>query len=285
MGNRMLTAYWRKAGFLLEEGASPAQIDAAMQDFGMAMGLLAMAELAGLDINWATRKRLAPTRPEHLRYSRVADRICELGCFGQKTGAGYYRYETGSRTPLPDPVVDDIIKECAREAGIVRRPMRDTEIVDRCVLALVNEGAYILEDGIAQRASDIDLVYVNGYGFPAFRGGPMFHADTLGLPAVSDRIDVVPDRGRALEALGPPQAPRRGERALQRVDRNQYLPGWPASGWPVIVLPRTLGGGSVAIRPDGPKALPRHCGGVQPLRGCGEGLPLRRVSQPAAQEL
>ncbi|WP_338661273.1 3-hydroxyacyl-CoA dehydrogenase NAD-binding domain-containing protein [Pararoseomonas sp. SCSIO 73927] len=189
VGNRMLTAYWREAGFLLEEGASPAQIDAAMQGFGMAMGPLAMADLAGMDINWATRKRLAPTRPKHLRYSRVADRICELGRFGQKTGAGYYRYEAGSRTPLPDPVVDDIIKECAREAGIVRRPMRDTEIVDRCVLALVNEGAYILEDGIAQRASDIDLVYVNGYGFPAFRGGPMFHADTLGLPAVLDRID------------------------------------------------------------------------------------------------
>jgi 3-hydroxyacyl-CoA dehydrogenase len=188
VGNRMLTAYWREAGFLLEEGASPRQIDQALQNFGMAMGPLAMADLAGMDINWATRKRLAPMRPKNLRYSKVADRICEVGRFGQKTGAGYYRYETGSRTPNPDPIVDEIIENCAREAGITRRMISDQEIVDRTIFALVNEGAYILEDRIAQRASDIDVVYVNGYGFPAFRGGPMFYADSVGPDRVLKQI-------------------------------------------------------------------------------------------------
>jgi 3-hydroxyacyl-CoA dehydrogenase len=188
VGNRMLTGYWREAGFLLEEGASPQQIDGALTRFGMAMGPLAMADLAGMDINWATRKRLAPTRPAHLRYSKVADRICELGRFGQKTQAGYYRYEPGSRQPLPDPVVDGIIEECAREAGIVRRPVSDEEIVERCMLALINEGARIIEEGIAQRASDVDVVYVHGYGFPGARGGPMFYAQTLGLAATLEKI-------------------------------------------------------------------------------------------------
>lgn len=189
VGNRMLTAYWRECGFLLEEGASPKQIDDALQKFGMAMGPLAMADLAGMDINWAARKRLAPTRPAHLRYSKVADRICELGRFGQKTGAGYYKYTPGSRVPEPDPVVDAIIEGCAQEAGIARRPISDAEIVERTVFALINEGANILEDGIAQRASDIDLVYVNGYGFPAWRGGPMFYADSIGCREVFNKIE------------------------------------------------------------------------------------------------
>ncbi|WP_159915884.1 3-hydroxyacyl-CoA dehydrogenase NAD-binding domain-containing protein [Pantoea sp. 18069] len=189
VGNRMLTGYWREAGFLLEEGASPSQIDAAMKRFGFAMGPLTMADLAGMDINWATRKRLAPTRAAHLRYSKVADRICELGRYGQKTSAGYYRYEPGSRTPIADPVVDALIVECAREAGIVRREISDAEIVERCVLALVNEGARIVQEGIAQRASDVDVVYVNGYGFPAWRGGPMFHAETMGLDVVLGKIE------------------------------------------------------------------------------------------------
>lgn len=188
VGNRMLTGYWREAGFLLEEGATPQQIDGALTRFGMAMGPLAMADLAGMDINWATRKRLAPNRPAHLRYSKVADRICEQGRFGQKTGAGYYRYEPGSREPLPDPVVDAIIEDCAREAGIVRRPIRDEEIVERCMLALINEGAQIIDEGIAQRASDVDVVYVHGYGFPGARGGPMFYAQTLGLAATLARV-------------------------------------------------------------------------------------------------
>ena len=188
VGNRMLSPYSREAQFLLEEGASPQQVDQALVRFGMAMGTLAVSDLAGLDIGWAGRKRLAPTRPRHLRYSRVADRICEMGRFGQKTGAGWYRYEAGSRTPIPDPVIESLIAECAAEAGITRRTITDEEIIERTMYALVNEGARILEEGKALRASDIDLVYVNGYGFPAHRGGPMFYADTVGLDKVLARV-------------------------------------------------------------------------------------------------
>lgn len=188
IGNRMLSPYRREADFLLEEGATPERIDGALQSFGLAMGPFAMSDLAGLDIGWAARKRLAPTRPEHLRYSRIADVLCEQGRFGQKTGAGYYRYDEGSRTPLPDPVVEDVIRRCAEEDGIERRDITDTEIIDRCILALVNEGAKILGEGVAQRASDIDVVYVDGYGFPAFRGGPMYYAQSLGLDEVLRRI-------------------------------------------------------------------------------------------------
>jgi 3-hydroxyacyl-CoA dehydrogenase len=188
VGNRMVAQYAREAEFLLEEGATPEQVDGALKKFGLAMGRFAMSDLAGLDISWASRKRQASTRPPHLRYSKVADRLCELGRFGQKTGAGFYRYEAGSRTPLPDPLVQEIIVECARDAGIARRPIDDAEIVERTIYALVNEGARILEEGIAQRASDIDLIYVNGYGFPAWRGGPMFYADTVGLDKVYARV-------------------------------------------------------------------------------------------------
>ena len=188
VGNRMSAHYTREAEFLLEEGATPEQVDGALKKFGLAMGRFAMADLAGLDIGLATRKRLAPTRPAHLRYSKVADRLCELGRFGQKTGAGFYKYEAGSRTPLPDPVVHRIIEECAKEAGIERRTISDEEIVERCIYALVNEGAKVLEEGIAQRSSDIDLIYVNGYGFPAWRGGPMFYADSVGLKKVYERV-------------------------------------------------------------------------------------------------
>jgi 3-hydroxyacyl-CoA dehydrogenase len=147
-----------------------------------------MADLAGLDINWVTRKRLAPTRRPDLRYSKVADRICEAGRFGQKTGAGFYKYSPGSRLPEPDPVVDEMIKECALEAGITRRSITDAEIVERCMLALINEACWILHEGIAQRSSDVDVVYVNGYGFPAWRGGPLFYAETLGWKNVFEKI-------------------------------------------------------------------------------------------------
>ena len=188
VGNRMVAQYAREAEFLLEEGATPAQVDGALQRFGLAMGRFAMSDLAGLDISWASRKRAAPTRPPHLRYSRVADRLCELGRFGQKAGAGFYRYEPGSRTPVPDPLVQEVIDTCAREAGIERRTISDEEIVERTIYALVNEGAKVLQDGIAQRASDIDLIYVNGYGFPAWRGGPLFYADTVGLDKVYARV-------------------------------------------------------------------------------------------------
>src|SRR5690606_3108027 len=184
VGNRMVSHYTREAYFLLEEGATPAQIDGALRRFGMAMGPLQMQDMAGLDISWAARKRQAPTRPAHLRYSKVADRICEMGRYGQKTGAGFYRYEAGSREPIPDPEIDALIAQCAAEAGIVRREISDEEIVARTIYALVNEAARIVQDGIAQRPSDIDVVYVAGYGFPMFRGGPMFYADTVGLPKV-----------------------------------------------------------------------------------------------------
>jgi len=188
VGNRMVAQYAREAEFLLEEGATPEQVDGALKKFGLAMGRFAMSDLAGLDISWASRKRAAATRPAHLRYSKVADRLCELGRFGQKTGAGFYRYEAGSRTPIPDPLVSQIVDECAREAGIQRRTIGDEEIVERCIYALVNEGAKVLEEGIAQRACDIDLIYVNGYGFPAWRGGPMFYAETVGLKKVYERV-------------------------------------------------------------------------------------------------
>ena len=188
VGNRMLTPYWREAWFLLEEGASPEQIDRALTSFGMAMGPLAMADLAGLDINGVTRKRLAPTRRKDLRYSNVADRICEAGRFGQKTGAGFYKYTEQSRVPLPDLAVDEIIEACAQEAGITRRIVHDEEIVERCMLALINEACWILEEGIAQRASDVDVVYVNGYGFPAWRGGPLFYAETIGWKNVYEKV-------------------------------------------------------------------------------------------------
>lgn len=188
VGNRMISHYTREAYFLLEEGCSPAQVDGALRRFGMAMGPLQMQDMAGLDISWAARKRQAPTRPAHLRYSHVADRICEMGRYGQKTGSGFYRYEPGSREPIPDPEIDALIAQCAAQAGITRREISDDEIVARTIYALVNEGARIVQDGIAQRASDIDVVYVAGYGFPMFRGGPMFYADTVGLPNVLETI-------------------------------------------------------------------------------------------------
>ncbi|HXV59081.1 MAG TPA: 3-hydroxyacyl-CoA dehydrogenase NAD-binding domain-containing protein [Vicinamibacteria bacterium] len=184
VGNRMLYAYRRQADFLLEEGALPQQVDRALYDFGLPMGPFAMADLAGLDIGWAVRKRQGATRSRHRRYSPIADRICEMGRFGQKTGAGWYRYEKGSRTPIPDPEVARLIERVSEEAGIVRRPIADEEIVERCIYALINEGARILEEGIALRAGDIDVVWVYGYGFPRYRGGPMFHADLVGLDNV-----------------------------------------------------------------------------------------------------
>ena len=188
IGNRMLHGYFREAGFLLEEGALPQQVDKVIEDFGFAMGPFRVGDLAGLDVGWYIRKRQAATRPAHLRYSRVADQVCELGRFGQKTGAGWYRYEAGNRNPVPDPIVEDLIVKASKEAGIQRRQISDQEILERCIYALVNEGAEILDEGIALRASDIDIVYIYGYGFPRFRGGPMFHADTVGLDKVLESV-------------------------------------------------------------------------------------------------
>ena len=184
VGNRMLYAYRRQADFLLEEGALPQQVDSALFEFGLPMGPFAMADLAGLDIGWAIRKRQAPTRPKDLRYSPIADRICEMDRFGQKTGAGWYRYQPGSRTPIPDPEIEKLIIDVSTELGFERRTIGDTEIVERCIYPLINEGAKILEEGIALRPSDIDIVWIYGYGFPRYRGGPMFYADTVGVDNV-----------------------------------------------------------------------------------------------------
>lgn len=188
VGNRMLAKYTREAHFIIEEGAMPHQVDKALYDFGLPMGPFAMGDLAGLDIGWAIRKRRAATRPADERYSTVADQICELGRFGQKTGAGFYCYEKGNRTPIPDPIVEEIITKTSEKAGIVRREISDQEIIERCLYQLVNEGAKILEEGIALRSSDIDLIYINGYGFPVYRGGPMFWADSIGLKNVNDAM-------------------------------------------------------------------------------------------------
>ena len=180
IGNRMVEQYLRQALFLLEEGASPGQVDRALEKFGMAMGPFRMSDLAGNDVGWYIRKRRYVEKPDVV-YSRIADRLCELGRFGQKTGLGWYRYEPGRRDALPDPAVDALIASYRGELGIAPRKIADQEIVDRCIYALVNEGARILEDGIALRASDIDVVYLTGYGFPLYRGGPMHYADTVGL--------------------------------------------------------------------------------------------------------
>ncbi|MSQ60747.1 MAG: 3-hydroxyacyl-CoA dehydrogenase [Betaproteobacteria bacterium] len=188
IGNRMLHRYTRQASFLLEEGAMPWQIDCVLEDFGFAMGPFRVGDLAGLDISWRIRQRRALTRPANERYSKIADQICEMGRFGQKTGAGWYRYEAGNRTPVPDPEIEALIVRNSKELGIARRDISDQEIMERCIYALINEGAKILDEGIAQRASDIDITYVHGYGFPRFRGGPMFYADTIGLDKVHETV-------------------------------------------------------------------------------------------------
>ena len=187
IGNRIFEEYLRQAYFLLEEGALPAQVDGAMERWGFAMGPLRVMDLAGQDIGWTIRKRRAVEQPDR-PYSRIPDLLCERGRFGQKTGAGYYLYPAGSRRGKPDPDIDAMIVAHSTSLGIVRRAIPDEEIVERCLFAMVNEGARILEEGIAARPLDIDVVYLNGYGFPRFRGGPMFHADRLGLPLVLDRI-------------------------------------------------------------------------------------------------
>ena len=187
IGNRMINAYSRQALLMLEEGASPQQVDKAVEKFGFAMGPFRMSDLAGNDISWHIRKRHYAEHPRQ-RKMRIADRVCELGRFGQKTGLGWYRYEPGKRDALPDPAVDAIIQEERQALKLQPRRLADAEIVDRLLYSLVNEGARILEEGIAQRASDIDVVYLFGYGFPPQRGGPMFHASSVGLQQVLRRM-------------------------------------------------------------------------------------------------
>jgi 3-hydroxyacyl-CoA dehydrogenase len=183
IGNRMIEQYSRQAGFLLEQGCLPEQVDKAIEKFGFAMGPFRMGDLAGNDIGWYIRKRRYVEKPE-VTYSKTADLLCELGRFGQKTGAGWYDYKAGDRKAYPSTIVNDMIIKHSADLGITRGKISDQEIVERLVYAMVNEAAHILEEGIATRASDIDMVYLTGYGFPLFRGGPMFYADTVGLPNV-----------------------------------------------------------------------------------------------------
>lgn len=180
IGNRMIEQYSRQAGFLLEEGCTPQQVDKAIEKFGFAMGPFRMGDLAGNDIGWAIRKRRYVEKP-NMRYSKTADLLCEMGRYGQKTGAGWYDYEAGKRDAIPSAKVVEMIESHRREMGIEPRQISDEEIVQRLVFSLVNEGAKILEEGIASKASDIDMVYLTGYGFPLWRGGPMCYADTVGL--------------------------------------------------------------------------------------------------------
>jgi len=187
IGNRMINKYSQQALLLLEEGASAQQIDKTIEKFGFAMGPFRMSDLAGNDISWHIRKRHYAEQPK-ARKMRIADRVCELGRFGQKTGLGWYRYEPGKRDAIPDPAIDQIIAEERAALKITPRKIGAAEIVDRLVYALVNEGARLLEEGIAMRASDIDVVYLAGYGFPVQRGGPMFYASRVGLQTVARRM-------------------------------------------------------------------------------------------------
>jgi 3-hydroxyacyl-CoA dehydrogenase len=180
IGNRMLNAYFRQMDFLLDAGALPQQIDRALESFGFAMGPYRVADLAGNDIGWSIRKRLYTEYPDR-PFSRIPDRICELGRFGQKSGAGWYDYKPGERAAIASEAVTKIVLEESERLGLKRRKVSDEEIVERALYSLINEGARILEEGVAARSSDIDIVYIAGYGFPDFRGGPMFYADTVGL--------------------------------------------------------------------------------------------------------
>ncbi len=188
IGNRMIEQYSRQAGFLLDEGCTPQQVDKAVEKFGFAMGPFRMGDLAGNDIGWAIRKRRAVERAD-MKYSRTADKLCELGRFGQKTGAGWYDYQAGKRDALPSDLVNKMIEDHRKELGITPRKISDEEIVQRLVFALVNEGAHILEDGIASKSGDIDMVYLTGYGFPIHRGGPMHYASEVGLFNVVQAMD------------------------------------------------------------------------------------------------
>ena len=187
VGNRMMFPYMYEAQFMVEEGATPEQVDRALTGFGMALGIFAVDDMAGLDVSWRVRQEIKHLEKPGERRPRVADALNERGWIGQKAGRGWFRYDD-QRTPVPDPEVVDLIRSIALTAGIPQRTFTDDEIVERCIYALVNEGARILEEGVAERASDIDVIYLNGYGFPAWRGGPMFYADRTGIASIHDRI-------------------------------------------------------------------------------------------------
>lgn len=187
VGNRMLSKRTREAYFLLEEGALPQQVDRVFQDFGFPMGPFAMADLAGLDVGWRNRKANLQKLTRREQACNILDQLCEQGRFGQKTKAGFYRYDD-QRKATPDSDIENLIVEHSAARGIDRREITDEEILERCLYVMINEGAKILEEGIASRASDIDLVWIHGYGFPAYRGGPMYHADEVGLSAVHEAL-------------------------------------------------------------------------------------------------
>ena len=192
VANRMLAYYMRESYLLLEEGASVSQIDKALTDFGLPVGPFGMQDIAGIDVGWRIRQHLksaGKTRAEGPQ-SAVPDRLYAMGRYGQKTGAGWYRYEPGSRTRIPDPIVDEVAADEAAKRGVTRRAVSDEEIIARIMTGMANEGARVLEEGFAIRASDIDVVYVNGFGFPRHRGGPMFYADSVGLSIVLARVNA-----------------------------------------------------------------------------------------------
>ncbi len=187
VGNRMMFPYMREAQFLVEEGATPEQVDAALTDFGMAMGIFAVDDMGGIDLAWRVRQEYKHLEKPGVRVPLVHDKLYEMGRWGQKRGAGWYRYDEARRA-IPDPVVHALIEDTARDAGIERRDISNPEIIERCLYVMINEGARILEEGFASRAADIDVIYLAGYGFPSYRGGPMWYADTVGVRNVHQRI-------------------------------------------------------------------------------------------------
>jgi 3-hydroxyacyl-CoA dehydrogenase len=187
IGNRMLEGYTKQAWYLVEEGATPEQVDRAIETFGFAMGPFRVGDLVGHDVSLAIRRHRRATRPSYVT-STLPDKLCAMGRLGQKTGGGWYDYPDGPRRPVPSPAANQLIVEHRAELGVTPRQVSETEIVDRLVYALVNEGARILEEGIAARPGDIDVVYLTGYGFPRSRGGPMFYADEVGLGRVLERV-------------------------------------------------------------------------------------------------
>jgi len=188
-GNRIYHKYIRQASFLLEEGAFPEQIDKVIYNFGFAMGPFIVSDIAGLDVSWRIRKRRASKKSHDVRYSQIADRLCEIGRFGQKTGAGWYRYKSNDRTPIPDNVTKEIITDVSNRLRISRRKIGEQEILDRCLYTIINEGAKLLEEEVVSRASDIDIIWTHGYGFPKHLGGPMYYADSIGLETVCNSLN------------------------------------------------------------------------------------------------
>jgi 3-hydroxyacyl-CoA dehydrogenase len=187
VGNRMMLPYMREAQFLVEEGATPEQVDRALNNFGMAMGIFAVDDMGGIDLAWRVRQEYKHLEKPGVRMPIVLEKLFHLGRYGQKTGAGWYRYDE-NRKPIADPEVHALIEKTAADGGIERRRITDEEIIERSIYIMINEGAKILEEGYALRAADIDVIYLTGYGFPGYRGGPMWYADTVGLKQVRDRI-------------------------------------------------------------------------------------------------